>query len=76
MGAAILCSGLCCILIYRSTACIVGLQFIDQQTGILPDLAFDLGRNLRIVSQEGLGVLTALTETLAVVREPGAGLRP
>src|SRR5215217_2542433 len=66
-------SGLCCI-ICRSISDIVGLQRIYQQTGVLADLALDLGRNLGIVLQEALGVLATLAEALAVIREPSARL--
>src|SRR5262249_8217778 len=40
----------------------------------LADGLFDLGGNGRILLEEGLGVLAALADALAVVGEPGAGL--
>src|SRR3546814_7018015 len=45
-----------------------------HQASILADLLFDLRGDLRVLLEEGLGVLAALADALAVVGEPGAGL--
>src|SRR3546814_16232219 len=45
-----------------------------HQASILADLLFDLRGDLRVLLEEGLGVLAALADALAVVGEPGAGI--
>src|SRR3546814_6626063 len=45
-----------------------------HQASILADLLFDLRGDLRVLLEDGLGVLAALADALAVVGEPGAGL--
>src|SRR3954470_22031755 len=53
---------------------LAGQDLLRDQAGILPDRGFDLGGHVRIGLQERLGILATLTETLAVIGEPGAGL--
>src|SRR5258706_15456909 len=43
-------------------------------TRLRADLAFDLGRDRRVLPEEVLGRLAALTETGLAVGEPGTGL--
>src|SRR5690606_31265642 len=59
---------------------VVGIVFnrpenlLADQSGILPDCGFDARSHFRIVLQKCLGVFTALTDPLAVIGEPRAGL--
>src|SRR4051794_28879974 len=58
----------------NSIARIVGLEIVHEKTRILADLALDLGRDLRIILQEALGVLSTLPKPLAVIGEPSTRL--
>ena len=49
-----------------------GKDLLGDQPGILPDRGFDLGGHVGIVAQEGLGVLAALADPLAVIGVIGA----
>src|SRR6188474_2999307 len=44
------------------------------QAHVRAETRFDRAGDLLVLLEEGAGVLTALAETLAVVREPGAAL--
>ena len=43
-----------------------------QDAGIFADAALDLGRDLRVVLEEVLGIFPALADPLILVGEPGA----
>ena len=45
-------------------------HLILHQTSILPDSRFDFLSDLRIITQELLGIFTALTNTLGIIGEP------
>src|SRR5262249_37730619 len=71
---------------YRSKKlCLVGVDVVARfllagenlfadAAGILPDRGFDLRHHVGVRFQEGLGVLAALADALAVVGEPGTRL--
>src|SRR3546814_17866325 len=45
-----------------------------HQASILAELLFDLRGDLRVLIEEGLGVLAPLADALALAGEPGPGL--
>src|SRR5262252_1251005 len=45
-----------------------------DEAGVLADCLLDLGRDLRILLQELLGILPALADALAAIGEPGPRL--
>src|SRR5215813_3199808 len=47
-------------------------DLLGDETGILADGGLDLLRHIRILLEEGLGVLAALADALAVIGKPGA----
>src|SRR3954453_550597 len=47
-----------------------GEDLLGYQPGVLPDRGLDLRRHVGIGLQEGLGVLAALAQALAVIGEP------
>src|SRR5581483_1918535 len=53
---------------------LAGEDLLGDQAGVLTDRGLDLGGDIGIVLQEGLGVLAALPDALAVIGEPGARL--
>src|SRR5262249_30565046 len=53
-------------------AIFAGEDFFRDEAGVLPDRGFDLGGNVGIGLEEGLGVLAALSDALAVIGKPGA----
>src|SRR5262249_57460929 len=55
-------------------ALLAGENSLGDEAGILPDRGLDLGGDVGVGPEEGLGVLAALADALAVVGEPGARL--
>src|SRR5919201_6815976 len=55
-------------------ALLAGENSLGDEAGILPDRGLDLGGDVRVGLEEGLGVLAALADALAVIGEPGARL--
>src|SRR5262249_61950021 len=49
-------------------------DLLGDEAGILTDRGLDLLRHVRILLEECLGVLAALTDALAVIGKPGARL--
>src|SRR5262249_57678606 len=60
--------------VFVLAAVFAGEDFFGDEASVLPDRGFDLGGDIGIGLEEGLGVLAALPDALAVVGEPGAGL--
>ena len=54
-------------------AVLAGENPLGNETGVLPDRRFDLGRDIGIGLEKAFGVLAALADALAVIGEPGAG---
>src|SRR5580692_242963 len=63
-----------CVVILRIVFLFASQDFLGNQAGVLTNRGFDLGSDIGISFEKGLGVLAALTDALAVIREPGAGL--